>query len=183
MKINEKVKRFGVAALSFTFMLSIAGYINYKYNPEREKDLGQTVYVNSNNDNVNIYDEETKGVSSTIDETISTFRYDRDNMYSELSTNYTNIINNSNSSSDTVSEYQSKLSNLIEEKNQINMVENVIKTKGIEDVVIIPTSNGKINVIVKAIELEDSMVAKIMQIVIDQLGVKANDISIEKIMM
>ena len=57
IKNNEKLKRISIAGISFCFMISIAGYINYKYNPEREKDLGQTVYVNSSNDEVNIYKE------------------------------------------------------------------------------------------------------------------------------
>lgn len=163
-------------------MLAIAGYINYKYNPEREKDLGQTVYVNSNNDEVNIYND-SKTVNKSKDETISSFRYDRDNMYSELSNNYSNIINNSNSSKETVAEYQEKLSDLIEEKNKILMIENVIRSKNVDDVVIIATNSGKVNVIIKNEDLEEDLVAQIMQIIVDQLGVKANDIGIEKINM
>ena len=180
MKSNEKIKRFAMAGASFCFMLLIAGYINYKYNPEREKNLGQTVYVNSNTDQVDIYDD-TQATNTQADETIASFRYDRDNMYSELSNNYSNIINNSNSTADIVSEYQDKLSKLIEEKNQIVMVENVIRSKNIEDVVIIPTTSGKYNVIVKTDELDETLVAQIMQIIVDQLGVDANNISIEKI--
>ena len=182
MKNREKIKRFAMAGASFCFMLLIAGYINYKYNPEREKDLGQTVYVNSNNDKVDIYDD-TQATNSQADETIASFRYDRDNMYSELSNNYSNIINNTNSTAEVISEYQDKLSALIEEKNQIIMVENVIRSKNIEDVVIIPTTSGKYNVIVKTETLDETMVAQIMQIIVDQLGVDANNISIEKINM
>lgn len=180
MKNKEKIKRYTMAVVSFCFMLVIAGYINYKYNPEREKDLGQTVYVSSNNDEVNIYKEE-KANNNLEDEKITSFRNDRDNMYSELSNNYSQIINNSNSNSDTVAEYQQKLSNLIEEKNQITMVENIIKSKGVEDAVIIRTSSSKVNVILKAESIDESLIAQIMQIVVDQLGVNANDISIEKI--
>ncbi|MBO5476485.1 MAG: SpoIIIAH-like family protein [Clostridia bacterium] len=182
MKNKEKFKRFAMAGVSFCFMLVIASYINYKYNPEREKDLGQTVYVNSNSDEVKIY-EETQNVSNPKDETIANFRYDRDNMYSELSNNYTDVINNSNSSAETIAEYQGKLSELIEEKNQIIMIENMIKSKNIEDVVLIPTNSGKVNVILKVDELNEELVAQVMQIIVDQLDVNANDISIEKINM
>lgn len=35
------LKRGKIALLSLTLMLLIAGYINYKYNPEREKNLGK----------------------------------------------------------------------------------------------------------------------------------------------
>ena len=182
MKNKEKFKRFAMAGVSFCFMLVIASYINYKYNPEREKDLGQTVYVNSNSDEVKIY-EETQNVSNPKDETIANFRYDRDNMYSELSNNYTDVINNSNSSAETIAEYQGKLSELIEEKNQIIMIENMIKSKNIEDVVLIPTNSGKVNVILKVDELNEELVAQVTQIIVDQLDVNANDISIEKINM
>lgn len=179
IKNKEKFKRFTMAGISFCFMVAIAGYINYKYNPEREKDLGQTVYVNSNNDEVNIYKE--AGAVFSNNDKISSFRNDRDNMYSELANNYSQIVNNSNSSSDTISEYQQKLSSLIEEKNQVLMVENVIKSKGIDDVVIVITNQEKANVILKIDELTETLVAQIMQTIVDQLNIKANDITIENV--
>lgn len=180
MKNKEKVKRITMAVLSFCFMVTIAGYINYKYNPEREKDLGQTVYVNSNNDEVEIY-KEAGTVFNNSNNKISKFRNDRDNMYSELANNYSQIINNTNSSSETIAEYQEKLSSLIEEKNQVLMVENVIKSKGVEDVVIVLTNNEKANVIIKAEEVSETLAAQIMQTIIDQFDIKANNITIENI--
>ncbi len=179
---KERMKRLSMAAFSFCLMLAIAGYINYKYNPEREKDLGQTVYVSTNNDEVNIY-KESKDVFSNTEDNITSFRNDRDNMYSELSNNYSSIINNSNSSPDVIAEYQGKLSQLVEEKNQIAMVENIIKSKGIEEVVVIKNMSGKINVILKSESVDDALAAQVMQIVVEQLGVGASDISIENISM
>ena len=59
------------------------------------------------------------------------------------------------------------------------MVEDVIKSKGIEDIVIIPTNNDNINVVVKVKEeLKDEQVAQIQQIIVDQIGVSADKISI-----
>lgn len=179
IKNKEKFKRISMAGISFCFMLAIAGYINYKYNPEREKDLGQTVYVNSNSDEVDIYKE--AGVVFNNDDKISSFRNDRDNMYSELANNYSQIINNSNSSSDIISEYQQKLSSLIEEKNQVLMVENIIKSKGVEDVVIVITNGDKANVMLKSEEVTETLAAQIMQIIVDQFSINANDITIENI--
>lgn len=185
------IKRSTLALLSVSMMISIAGYISYKYNPDREKNLGQTVYVNGKDsftyDNVSIYNEnEQKPASSNIDEvkeivenSISVFKYDRDNMYSELSENYTKIINNQNTTKEQINEYQKKLDELIEEKNLITMVENVIKSKGIDDIVIIPTSNENINVVVKTKEeLKAEQIAQIQQILVDQLGADANKLSI-----
>lgn len=182
------VKRSTLAVLSITVMITVAGYINYKYNPEREKNLGQTVYVNGKDsfmyENVSIYDEPEESSSidtsnEVIEDSISVFKYDRDNMYSELSENYTKIINNENTTKEQINEYQKKLDELIAEKNLITMVENVIKSKGIEDLVIIPTNNDNINVVVKAKEeLKQEQVAQIQQILVDQLGADANKLSI-----
>ena len=183
VELMNYVKRGILGILSFVFMLSIVGYINYKYDPEREKDLGQTVYVNAKEEyehQVGIYSEKEQEKKEEID-TISVFKYDRDNMFSELIENYNNIINNANTSSDTVREYQQKLNQLIEKKTLINMVENVIKSKGIEDIVIIPTNQENLNIIVKSeIELEADQIAKIQQIIVDQLGVDANKLSITR---
>ena len=185
------VKRSTLAFVSVALMLTVVGYINYRYNPDREQNLGQTVYVNGKDsftyENVSIYDEERKDTSSTNydleietkDDSISVFKYDRDNMYSELSENYSNIIKNVNSSTEQIKEYQKKLDELIEEKNLITMVENVIKSKGVDEIVIIPTNNENINVILKSSEkISDDKIAQIQQIIVDQLGAKANKLSI-----
>lgn len=185
------IKRSTLAFVSVALMLTVVGYINYRYNPEREQNLGQTVYVNGKDsytyENVSIYSENEQSTSAiqnnlenvNEDDSISVFKYDRDNMYSELSENYSNIISNSNSSKEQISEYQKKLDELIQEKNLITMVENVIKSKGIDDIVIIPTSNGNINVVLKTDEkISDEMIAQIQQIIVDQLGVNANKLSI-----
>ena len=124
-------------------MVMIAGYVNYKYNPEREKDLGKSVYVNSKDGfmyaNVNIYEEEK--IDKTLEtsnmykqkeaeETISNFTISRNNMFSELEESYSKVIEASSTSKEKINEYQDKLNKLIEDKHTINIVENLIKTKG-----------------------------------------------------
>lgn len=121
-----------------------------------------------------------KSEVTTTDSTLAVFKYDRDNMYSELSENYNNVIKNEKSSDEEIKEYQQKLSELIKQKNLITMVENVIKAKGIEDIVIIPTNNDNINVVIKSSEdLTQQQIAQIQQILVDQLGANADKISIE----
>ena len=121
-----------------------------------------------------------KSEDTTTDSTLAVFKYDRDNMYSELSENYNNVIKNEKSSDEEIKEYQQKLSELIKQKNLITMVENVIKAKGIEDIVIIPTNNDNINVVIKSSEdLTQQQIAQVQQILVDQLGANANKISIE----
>ena len=137
------IKKSQIAVLSILLMAGVAGYINYKYNPEREKNLGQTMYVNGKDsftyDKVNIYsdnntEEKASNDAKTEESSIAVFKYDRDNMYSELSENYRNIIKNDKSSETEIKEYQQKLSELVKQKNLITMVENVIKTKGCDKV-------------------------------------------------
>lgn len=182
------IKRSTLAVLSVSAMITVAGYINYKYNPEREKNLGQTVYVNGKDsftyETVSIYEKQNNLLldnshNEIVEDSIAVFKYDRDNMYSELSENYNKIINNENTSKEQINEYQKKLDELIAEKNLITMVENVIKSKGIEDLVIIPTNNENINVVVKSDEeLKDEQIAQIQQILVDQLGADVNKLSI-----
>lgn len=186
------IKKSQIAILSIILMAGVAGYINYKYNPEREKNLGQTMYVNGKDsftyENVSIYSDKdkseesisTNATNTSDDNELAVFKYDRDNMYSELSENYNNIIKNDNSSKEEIVEYQKKLSELIKQKNLITMVENVIKAKGIDDIVIIPTNNDNINVVIKKQEeLNEQQIAQVQQILVDQLGADAKKISIE----
>ncbi len=183
MKNKELIKKYLFAGVSFCFMIAIAGYINYKYDPEREKDLGQTVYVSSNADKVDIYEENNQSKDDAVKEEdkMTRFRNDRDSMYLELANNYSQIINNSNSSANMVEEYQEKLTNLIEEKNNILIIENIIKSKGIEDAVVMLTNSTEAHVLLKTESVEENVVAQIMQTIIDKLNISANNITIEKI--
>ena len=59
MKIMKKSQ---IAIISLSLMVMIAGYVNYRYNPEREENLGQSVYVSSKDgfmySSINIYDDQ-----------------------------------------------------------------------------------------------------------------------------
>lgn len=190
------IKKNTLTICSFVLMLTVAGYINYKYDPSREQNLGQTVYVNGKDsytyENVSIYDSNEKedemkntqenSSQNLKDDSVAIFKYDRDNMFSELEENYNSVICNSSTDANQLKEYQTKLNELISKKNLIIMVENVIKSYGIDETVIIPTNNDNINVVVNTKkELDLSMVAKIQQIIVDQLGCDANKITIKNL--
>ncbi|MEG1705017.1 MAG: SpoIIIAH-like family protein [Clostridia bacterium] len=188
MKFLNLFKKGKLAVISITLMLVVAGYINYEYNPEREKNLGQTVYVNgkdsTNINTVKIYEESKKEknkyeYSKKEESSISVFKHDRDNMFSELSENYREMISNKNTASNKINEYQTKLNELLTRKNLITMVENIIKSKEIDDVVIIPTNNDNLNVVIKSKkEITKEQIAKVQQILVDQFGINANKITI-----
>lgn len=193
------MKKSGLTICSFVLMLMVAGYINYKYDPNREQNLGQTVYVNGKDsytyENVSIYedeknnqDEQGNEITEKVntqgykDDSVAIFKYDRDNMFSELEENYNSIICNASTDANQLKEYQTKLNDLVSKKNLIIMVENVIKSYGIDEAVIIPTNNDNINVVInEENELDSAMIAKIQQILVDQLGCSASRITIKNL--
>lgn len=198
------IKRSQLALLSLSFMVMIAGYINYKYDPEREKNLGQTVHVSgsdvflynsdeasSTNNSVSIYRETIKNTSNTNSQNmynnksysqgnLSTFKEQRDNMFSELEETYKEVI--SSEQDNTVKEkYQEKLDDMVEKKHLINIVESLIKSKGIKNIVIVPTGEN-INIMVEGAEkLTDTQIAIIENIIEEEFDIQADKISIQNV--
>lgn len=180
-------------------MVMIAGYINYKYDPEREKNLGQTVHVSgsdvflyensqTNNSNVEIYTETSKNTNnqnmynnkSYTKSSISTFKEDRDNMFSELEETYKAVISSEQENS-VKEKYQEKLDEVVEKKHLVNIVENLIKSKGIKSVVIVPTEEN-INIMVEAEEkLTTTQIAIIEDIIKEEFNVNSSKISISQV--
>lgn len=195
MKIFKKSQ---IAIISLSLMVMIAGYVNYKYNPEREENLGQSVYVNSKDgfmySTIKIYDEEYISRDENIKEeavetnnlykqkeakeTISSFRANRNNMFSELQETYSKVIEANSTSTEQLTEYQNKLNKLIENKHTITIVEDLIKSKGIDDIVIVPT-NENLNVIVSdKEEITSDIIAMIQKTIQDELDFPASKITI-----
>ena len=185
------IKRSQLALLSLSFMIMIAGYINYKYDPEREKDLGQTVHVSgadvflydnigSNSNNVSIYTESNANTNNSkkyTESSLATFRSQRDNMFSELEETYKAAISSEQDTSSN-EKYQEKLADVIKRKHVISIVENLIKSKGIKNLVIVPTGDN-VNVIVESEEeLTKTEIALIEKIIQDELGIDADKITI-----
>ena len=185
------MKRSQIAIISLALMIMIAGYINYKYNPEREENLGQSVHVNSKDgfmySNINVYDDSNQNEVADVnnlykqkesEETLSKFRANRNDMFSELQESYSKAIEANSNNINQVNEYQNKLKELIENKHAITIVEDLIKSKGIDDIVIVPT-NENLNVIVSDKEqITESEIAMIQKIIEDELGFPADKITI-----
>ncbi len=192
MKIMKKSQ---IAIISLSLMVMIAGYVNYRYNPEREENLGQSVYVNSKDgfmySSVNIYDENENNTDvedvadvnnlykqKESEETLSKFRTNRNNMFSELEETYSKVIEANSTEAKQLTEYQNKLKNLIENKHTITIVEDLIKSKGIDDIVIVPT-NENLNVIVAdKEEITKDQIAMIQKTIQDELNFPADKITI-----
>jgi len=186
------IKRGQLAMLSISFMIMIAGYINYKYDPQREENLGQTVKVDSgevylytSENDVDIYTEtanslnknETVYNNKNSASNLSSFKDSRDNMFSELESNYTAVISKS-ASVEEAQIYQEKLDGLVKKKHLIDIVEGIIKAKGITEIVIVP-NDDKYNVMVKMdSKLTDAQANMIEKIIEEEFNVSADKINI-----
>ena len=186
------IKRGQLAMLSISFMIMIAGYINYKYDPKREENLGQTmkvdsdqVYLFSSSKDVDVSADVTASLdkNETIynnknsESSLTTFKTSRDNMFSELEENYTEVISKS-ASTEEAKIYQEKLDGVVKKKHLIDIVEGIIKAKGITEIVIVPTDD-KYNVMVKMdSKLTDAQANMIQKIIEDEFNVEADKVRI-----
>lgn len=145
-------------------------------NLNNETNLKETLADNNNIENFN------NSTISTTSENISDYfvltKIERDTMYSQILDTYQKIIdsqNISNEQKDIATQEISKISNI---KNAIMTAENLIKTKGFEDVVILVNDNN-INVIIKKGSLNTAEVSQIQNIVSRELHSEIENIHIQ----
>ena len=146
-----------------------------------ENSITNTEIVEAVEENI----EETKNIIEDIETNAEEFnseyftqsKLDRDNMYSQMIENYQKILDKSNISEAQKSTAQKEIQKINQEKNAIMITENLIKTKGFEDLVIF-INGDSINVIVKAKKLEKDEIAQIQNIVTRELNAKIENIHI-----
>lgn len=123
--------------------------------------------------------ESSEETSTTVDEDdyFTNSRLERNAMYSQSIETYQEILSNTNASETQKQSAEEEIEKLNNEQNAIMIAENLIKTKGIEDLVIF-VNNDNINVIVKGDELTTSEVAQIQNIITRELEADISDIHI-----
>lgn len=104
-------------------------------------------------------------------------RLDRDNMYSQMLENYQKILEADNLTTDEKTNAQEEIKRINNEKNAIMIAENLIKTKGFEDVILF-VNNGNVSTIIKADKLNEDQIAQIQNIITRELNVKVNKINV-----
>ena len=182
------MRRSQVALLSLTFMIMIAGYINYKYDEQREKDLGKSVYVSSsdiylydNTASVSVYTEEGKNSQNMYNiknsASISKYKSDREDNYSKRIEEYTTCISSNSANSEVVIEYQKKLDDINSEKYKVGLAEQMLKSKNYMDVAVLPNEDGVI-VVTKGIVLSNDEVANIQEIITSCFNIKPEKLTI-----
>lgn len=179
-----------------TLMLIAAGYLNFSANngaistsssineEEHVASIGDAQLVNanvieeaslvSNNENEEV---ETNAKLPKEEDYFSGSRIERDTMYSQMLDTYQKMISSDNVSQDQKNIAQNEITKINEQKNAIMIAENLLKTKGFEDLIIF--MNGKnVNIIVKAEKLEKEQIAQIQNIITRELNVNIEDIHI-----
>ena len=111
------------------------------------------------------------------DEYFTKSRLERDTMYSQMLETYQKILENSQIANDQKSIAQTEIKRINHLKNAIMICENLIKTKGFEDVIIF-VNDKSISVIIKKDNLEAQKIAQIQNIVVRELNAEIDDVHI-----
>ena len=113
----------------------------------------------------------------TSDEYFTKSKLERDTMYSQMIESYQNLLDNQNVSEEQKTVATQEITEINNIQNSIMICENLIKTKGIDDVVIF-VNDKSINVIVKAETLEQDTIAQIQNIIAREMNAEIENIHI-----
>ena len=145
-----------------------------KNNVEKSETNQEETQVNSNKEEA----ETTQtNANTTIDEYFTKSRLERNTMYSQMLESYQKILDKTTISENQKQTAQKEITRINEQQNAIMITENLIKTKGFEDLVIF-INDTSINVIVKAEELKTEQIAQIQNIITRELKANIDDIHI-----
>lgn len=119
----------------------------------------------------------TNSSVTTTDEYFTNSRLERNTMYSQQIENYQNILSNTNVSEAQKKTAQEEITRINNEQNAIMIAENLIKTKGIEDIMIF-VNDSSVNAIIKGEEPAKEEIAQIQNIITRELKAKIENIHI-----
>lgn len=106
----------------------------------------------------------TSATSKETKEYFSSSKLNRETMYSQMLESYRKILENETISETQKAIAQTEIKNINDTKNKIMICENLIKTKGIEDLVIF-VNDKSISIVVRTNKLEQEQIAQIQNIV------------------
>ena len=183
------LKKNQVIIFVIALMFIAAGYLSFTSNnnaiptaklanAEEMAEIGDATLVNANaviedeNTAETIIENENSVIGTSVqitqDEYFSQSRLDRDTMYSQMIESY---------QAEQKNLAQQEITKVNELKNSIMIAENLIKTKGFEDLIIF-VNNKSVNIIVKSNELKTEQIAQIQNITSRELGVEIDNIHI-----
>lgn len=195
----KSLKRNQVIIFVIALMLITAGYFNYNANISEEipvssevldenqlSSIGDAKLVNANEanlltndieENIESSDKTVETSSKTKDEYFTTSRLGRDTMYSQIIDSYQKIIDNDGISQEQKAIATQEITKINNTKNAIMICENLIKTKGFEDIVIF-VNDKSINVILKCEKIEQEKIAQVQNIIARELKADIENIHI-----
>lgn len=188
----KNIKSNQIILFVVALMLVSAGYLSYSMRgtpvssnivSENEvSSIGDAQLVSSNNiidsNSLNEMNVATSSNSSSrTDDYFASSRLGRDTMYSQMIESYQNLLDNQNVSEEQKTVATQEITEINNTQNSIMICENLIKTKGISDVVIF-VNDKSINVIVKADTLEQETIAQIQNIIAREMNAEIENIHI-----
>ena len=188
----KNIKSNQIILFVVALMLVSAGYLSYSMRgtpvssnivSENEvSSIGDARLVSSNNiidsNSLNEVSVATSSsFSSRTDDYFASSRLGRDTMYSQMIESYQNLLDNQNVSEEQKTVATQEITEINNTQNSIMICENLIKTKGISDVVIF-VNDKSINVIVKADTLEQDTIAQIQNIIAREMNAEIENIHI-----
>lgn len=188
----KNIKSNQIILFVVALMLVSAGYLSYSMKgttvssnivSENEvSSIGDAQLVSSNNiidsNSLNEVSVATSSSSSSkTDDYFASSRLGRDTMYSQMIESYQNLLDNQNVSEEQKTVATQEITEINNTQNSIMICENLIKTKGISDVVIF-VNDKSINVIVKADTLEQDTIAQIQNIIAREMNAEIENIHI-----
>ena len=200
------IKKNQLTILVLSLMLITAGYLNYNDKMQNSTEvaaIGDATLVSSNlsnkvqnqsnvveNNTINNTIEEVASSISVTEETVKTnsqqtnkeeyftsSRLERDTMYSQMIESYQKILDSTTTTEKQKSSAQEEIDKINKVKNAIMISENLIKTKGFEDLVIF-SNDDSISVVINKEELNKEDIAQIQSIIAREMGAKIEDIHI-----
>lgn len=145
-----------------TMANSMQNQQNEKIDEPKDNNTEKTVETNAN---------------ETSNDYFTSSRLERDKMYSEMLEAYQKILQNASIAESQKSISSKEVANINNTKNAIMIAENLIKTKGFEDVVIF-VNDSSVSIVVKAEKLEQNQIAQIQNIISRELNAEISNIHI-----
>lgn len=185
----KSLKKNQIVVFAIALMLVSVGYFGYIVNDGKKfASIGDARLVNANtiNDEYNtncesepVFEDEVETKDNCIntintnseevntkpvDDYYSSSRLTRSTMYSQMLEAYEKILSNDSIPTDQKTIAQNEVKNINDLRNRIMICENLIKTKGFEDLIIF-VNDDNIDVIIKANKLEQEQIAQIQNII------------------
>ena len=121
--------------------------------------------------------ENNKTVTTNNSEYFTASKLQRDTMYSQMIESYQKMLDSTSVTAEQKAIAQNEITKINTTKNAIMIAENLIKTKGFKDVIILVNDNN-INVIIDSEEIKPEEIAQIQNIVSREMKAEIENIHI-----